>query len=315
MASFAAFATLYASAYYEGGARGRGALAPPAFLYACMAPAAALAMSVAFLLQSRDRALLSPAPPLHHDPSPCPLDAWLRATPAFAPKAGPEGASEAHITAPYAAPVALAAAAGFELLLLIEATHRLWRWLPGRRAALEALLRSPVFRPASVGLRGPPPAALAGPGTTDSPLSAGSIRRHRRVLLARLAEVLTHAAAALCHVSALSADVRCSVLLLLPDLALFGETCGFRREARAFRFSLRAAILVVLVTLTLEAACVGHRARDARPSAAHAALFLCSAWTWRALAASGDCLAMLTSRRRARTRARSGGAEGDSGPV
>lgn len=245
---FFVFVILYASSYYEGGARGRRALAFPGSLYVCMAPLPCLALAISFVMQRGGRSILEPAA-APASPSPCAFDAWLRET-------------EAPTALPLSAPPSiLACATAFELLRLCEAGYRLW-----------------YFRP-----RGP----------------SGSAALRRRALAALLSEVLLHSTGALSHVLALLADVRCAVLLLLPDLSLLGETLGFGREARAFRFSLRAAILVVVVTLTFEAACVREAAEPHTKTTPPTlvAFYLCSAWTWRALSASADGLEMLRVRR------------------
>lgn len=238
------FAMLYAASYYEGGARGRAAVAPAAFLFGCMAPVPALLLAVSFVSQSAERSLLLGAsrlaPSLHADspgafPSPCGFATWLGAAPPPAP-AAPQ--------------LILACATAFELLLLCEAAHRCCTLaqLPSRAA--------------------------------------------RRRLNATLAEVALHAAGSLSHCLAVAAGVHAAVLFLLPDLAVLGETFGFHREARVFRFSLRAAVIVVLTTLTWDAGCVA-----APPPALLVRLYLGSAWVWRGLSAVAGCMALLRPHR------------------
>jgi hypothetical protein len=280
---FFIFALVYASCYFEGGARGAAALAPSSFLYTCMAPVPALMLSGAFLAQSGQWVLLegevrvaatglaaepSPkgeaeaageraAPSVASSPSPCAFGRWLRSTPPPVALAAPG--------------MLLACAAAYELLLFCLAAHRFSELSSRFSVAASASPPTPAF---------------------------SSRWRHR--MGEALSDLLLRAVALIAHLLAVAADIPCAILFLLPDISLLAETYGFAREARVFRFSLRAAMVAVLVTLTMEAACwansgsgadVGHSPSPPPPPLV--ALYLCATWTWRAGVAVSDCLGMM----------------------
>ena len=259
-----AFLMIYASAYYEANARGPAAMAPAAFLYACMAPAPSLFLATHFIL-THDGAAAGAAPLAaaaaaataatppsspsprrgSQQPSCGAFSQWLAETPPVLPMGAPS--------------CVLVCATAFELLRLGEAMHRF-----GTSAAAA---------PQMVGSR-------------------RARRRWRRGVCAALSDMTRYLFAALAHGTAAALGVRAAVLLLLPDLALLGEVFGFEREGKVFRFSLRAAMVVVLGTLTWDAGCVAPSLRSEppllpAPSAAAAPVFdpatcfyLAAAWAW-----------------------------------